>query len=237
MSRIFVEELKAALGRFACKSCGYGPGLVEPSECRACGGHRFLWTGKGDKAISVSSMTDQHLGNSLRMLQRRIDSEERRPYDTSWKKVLLDEAGRRADFRWEVEAGAACTFEVRTDDADKPCGRPAITLVADKIRLTAEGGHRRVFYDRCEQHREDGLKFKKVPCGGCFRTDVNLVCELRVLEVAPARSGCEDQVESAFKSEFFCYSCSDRGGLLEAFLAMLVLILTVGRVRLERWDS
>lgn len=163
------------------------------------------WKTADGRRILVRDMDDVHLGNALRYLERKADEWGQPHPSTPVYKALVTEAQRRR-LKWNPR-GRFCTFRVRFTEGDyETCNAQAVTLQASEAGLDGWVG-------RCQEHRQDKHAYEERECDGCFRTDREFVVE------------ADDML--------FCGECATApDGPFSAFLAVLVLILTLGRVRL-----
>lgn len=154
-------------------------------------------------------MTDSHLGNTLRYLERQRERWE--PATHVSHRELAREATRRG-LRWQVPAGATCTFPIEDLDGKRgPCGEAAIMLEPPEDGSQAP---------RCEDHRLDRLLYTGRACDGCGASSRD------------ASSPVEFSYENLDLGSLYCTACClEPCGPLWRMLALLVFVLTLGCVR------
>jgi hypothetical protein len=114
--------------------------------------------------------------------------------------VLCFEAESRG-LKWEVQKGVPCTFPM---DDDKRCDQQAVMWTAgDSVR---DKGHQQV--SRCEHHRPDRIAYNNIACSGCLMAGKPMV--------------------RGSKELLFCEDCCTPVGPFQAFLSLLMVILTLG---------
>lgn len=135
----------------------------------------FVWKCADGRQLKLSQITDKHLGNILRFLDRKALGKDgfydHEPFEDIWR-VLHDEVVKRG-FAWRVFPHmrcSTCDFKV----GDTKCFETAVMYTAkDEVGTTKIEDQEA----RCARHRPDAHQFYKKTCEGCFK-EAELVVEL-----------------------------------------------------------
>lgn len=202
---------------------------VEKRKAMAADPRRgFVWKAADGRKLSLDQITDKHLGNILRYLDKKAlaaggkDGYDHSIFGDNWK-ILHEEANRRG-FIWRVFPGklyTPCTFPVGKEKARNFNGNEVeinVDCGADSIMYTAndEVGTTKIEDQeaRCEKHRPDRHSFLKTSCYGCLKDTNELVIELG--------------------GQLYCQECitepeSSFWDMLGVFMALVTWLMACGR--------
>lgn len=164
----------------------------------------FVWKTANGRQLKLHEITDKHLGNILRLLDRKAIQEDG-SYDYSIFgnnfKILNEEAHKRG-FIWRVFPGklyTPCTFVV----GDTKCSADSVMYTCkDEVGTTKIADQEA----RCAKHRPDALSYYKKTCYGCLK-EVELVVELA--------------------EQLYCEACiAEPQGILWEYLAVFMVLFT-----------
>lgn len=179
----------------------------------------FVWNVADGCQLKLNQITDKHLGNILRLLDRKALERGQGQYDHIEPFFILDEEAKRRDLFWRVLPGTGlwkCEFRIRVAGADKEdeiqCGNEATMFTAlDEVGKTKQKDQK----PYCDRHRPDARAFYKKPCDGCFAE----MSERPVVIELGGKQYCEDCITEP-KGVFWEY--------LAVFMAAIVWLTTFG---------